>query len=212
MVKNNEALEPITLSGPVFEGSKTLFEALKSRKTSRNIGAVEIPLQNLADILWAAQGVNRSRGPFDLSGRTAGSASNSQEICVYVALKQAIYRYEPPSHRLMPVVTGDHRRLAIGSGQSPAGANAPVRLIYVVDLEQFKHSGFEEPGLHDVEVQKSYYFVDTGLIAQNVYLAAAALGLAAWFHNCDKPALGKVLGLPSTQRVLFGQTIGYAED
>jgi hypothetical protein len=35
--------------------------------------------------------------------------------------------------------------------------------------------------------------VDTGLIAQNVYLAASALGLACWFHNCDKQALAKLL-------------------
>jgi len=28
------------------------------------------------------------------------------------------------------------------------------------------------------------YYVDTGLIAQNVYLASSALGLALWFHNC----------------------------
>jgi nitroreductase len=54
--------------------------------------------------------------------------------------------------------------------------------------------------------------VDTGLIAQNVYLAASALGLACWFHNCDKQALAKLLGLGPQERVLFGQTIGYAED
>ena len=62
------------------------------------------------------------------------------------------------------------------------------------------------------EIQKSYYFVDTGLIAQNVYLACASLGLAAWFHNCNKAALKKKLALQPHQRALFGQTIGYAED
>jgi hypothetical protein len=71
-------------------------------------------------------------------------------------------------------------------------------------------SGFQEPGLHDPEVQKSYYYVDTGLIAGNVYLFAASQGLAAWFHNCDRVDLAKRLGLRADQRVLFGQSVGYA--
>ncbi len=104
------------------------------------------------------------------------------------------------------------RALAIGPGQGAAGANAPVRLIYVVDIDRFKNAGFQEPGLYDPEIQKSYYFVDTGLIAQNVYLAASSLGLASWFHNCNKAALAKELRLNPHQRALFGQTIGYADD
>ena len=80
----------------------------------------------------------------------------------------------------------------------------------MVDIERFQHAGFPEPGLYDPEIQKSYYFVDTGLVAQNVYLAAAALGLGAWFHNCDKEAFGQAVGLGPDLRPLFGQTIGYA--
>jgi hypothetical protein len=110
------------------------------------------------------------------------------------------------------MIAGDFRELAIGPGQGKLGANAPARLIYVVDLEKFKTAGFPEPGLVDAEIQKSYYFVDTGLIAQNVYLACASLDLAAWFHNCNKPGLVKTLALQPHQRALFGQTIGYPED
>jgi SagB-type dehydrogenase family enzyme len=207
-----EDLQPIALPKPLFERSTTVFEALKSRRTSRIIGAKPIPLQSLSDILWATQGVNRLEGPFGGPGRTAGSASNAQEIRIYVAMPDGIFLYEPATHQLAPVVAGDCRELAIGAGQRKQGANAPARLIYVVDLDKFKTAGFPEPGLYDAEIQKSYYFVDTGLIAQNVYLACASLGLAAWFHNCIKTALTKKLALLSNQRVLFGQTIGYAED
>jgi len=45
-----------------------------------------------------------------------------------------------------------------------------------------------------------------GLIAQNVYLAASALGMASWFHNCNKPEITRVLKLKPNQRALFGQT------
>ncbi len=205
-------MKPIELPQPVFDHPMTVFKALTLRRTSRTISDKEISLQQLSDILWAAQGVNRLKGPFGIPGLTAGSASNSQEIRVYVARKEWIYLYEPGPHRLTPVAAGDFRLLAIGKGQGMAGANAPLRLIYVADLEKFKTAGFPEPGLYDPEVQKSYYFVDTGLIAQNVYLAATALGLASWFHNCNKPELAKVLQLVPHQRALFGQTIGYAEE
>jgi SagB-type dehydrogenase family enzyme len=205
-------LQPITLPEPAFDRCGTLFEALKMRRSSRAINDKAISLQILSDILWAAQGVNRVQGPFGGPGRTAGSASNSQEICVYVAMEKGIYLYEPDFHRLTPIAAGDNRTLAIGAGQGSAGANAPVRLIYVVDIDRFKHAGFQEPGLYDPEIQKSYYFVDTGLIAQNVYLASSALGLASWFHNCNKAALAKELRLKPHQRALFGQTIGFADD
>ena len=113
---------------------------------------------------------------------------------------------------LTPVALGDKRTLAIGQGQRSSGADAPVRLIYVVDLDKFKTAGYQEPGFYDSQIQKSYYFVDTGLIAQNVYLAASSLGLLSWFHNCNKPRLAKELGLRQNQRALFGQTIGYADE
>jgi len=213
MNKNpSKDIQPIALHEPAFDCCRTVFEALKARRTSRAIGGTKISLQVLSDILWAAQGVNRLKGPFGGPGRTAGSASNSQEISIYVAMEEGTYLYEPESLRLSPVASGDIRALAIGPGQKKAGADAPVRLIYVVDIDRFKKAGFDEPGLHDPEIQKSYYFVDTGLIAQNVYLASASLGLVSWFHNCDRAAFAKEIKLKPHQRPLFGQTIGYPED
>lgn len=208
----NGNLEPIALPKPVFKGCKTVFEALKLRRTCRTFKDKKITLQILSDILWAAQGVNRIKGPFGGPGRTAGSASNSQEICIYVAREEGTYLYEPDSHKIIPVAAGDRRALAIGQGQRRAGANATVRFIYIVDIDRFKEAGFQEPGLYDAEIQKSYYFVDTGLIAQNIYLAASALGLASWFHNCNKAEIAQELGLKPHQQALFGHTLGYSAD
>ncbi len=209
--EKNEIMEPIILPPPSFKDARTIFEALRMRRTSRSIGTAKIPLQLLADILWAGQGINRTEGPFESPGRTAGSASNSREVLMYVALEEGAFLYEPESHRLIPVASGDIRALVIRAGQALAGADAPLRLIDVADLDRFKTAGFQEPGLYDPEIQKSYYFVDTGLIAQNVYLAAAALGLVSWFHNCNKAALTEKLNLMPRQQALFGQTIGYEE-
>jgi len=71
--------------------------------------------------------VNRKHGPFGLTGRTAASASNSQEIDVYAALPQGTYLYDPMRHGLLPAAAGDLRPLAIGRGQRRLGDAAPIR-------------------------------------------------------------------------------------
>jgi SagB-type dehydrogenase family enzyme len=206
----SDASHSIKLPRPALQSGTSLARALRLRKTTREISAKKLPLQTLSNLLWAACGVNRQKGPFGIPERTAASASNSQEIDVYVALEEGTYLYDPFHHRLVPVVADDLRRFAIGQGQAEAGAEAPVRLIYVADIDKLVHtSGYQEPGLRDPDVQRSYYYVDTGLIAANVYLFAASTGLAAWFHNCDKSQLSTKLNLRKDQSVLFGQTVGY---
>jgi hypothetical protein len=202
-------LQPITLPKPQTDGGKSVMAALQERRTIRTISEEKLSQQMLSNLLWAAFGVNREKGPFGIPGRTAATASNSQEIALYVAMPEGIYLYEAVPHRLTPVVAGDLRAMAGGRGQRSTGAKAPVRLIYVVDIARYSKAGFQEPGLKDPEIQKSYYYVATGLIAGNVYLIAASQGLAAWFHNCDKAGLATELKLRSDQRVLFAQTVGY---
>ena len=204
------ANQTIVLLKPMLKKSTSVLKAFQQRKTIREISDRKLPLQTLSDLLWAACGVNRKKGPFGLPGRTAATASNSQEIDLYIALEEGIYFYDPIKHCLVMKVAGDLRSLAIGHGQVNFGDKAPVRLIYVADINKLVNtSGYQEPGLRNPEIQKSYYFVDTGIIAGNVYLFAASNGLASWFHNCNKQALAEKLKLPDDQRVLFGQTIGF---
>ena len=202
-------LQPITLPKPEKDGGKSVLAALWERKTNRSIRDEKLPPQTLANLLWAAFGVNREAGPFGTPGRTAASASNSQEIDLYVALPEGTYLYEAVPHRLAPVVAGDLRTLAGGRGRRGGAATAPVSIIFVADTAKFAKAGFQEPGLKDPEIQKSYYNIAAGLIAGNVYLFAASQGLAAWFHNCNKPALATELKLRPDQRVLYAQTVGF---
>ncbi len=199
-------LQPILLPPPEKDGGKSVLAALQHRKTTRNISAKELPLQVLSNLLWAAFGVNREQASFNKPGRTAPSASNSQEIDLYVALAEGVYLFEAVPHRLVPVVAGDFRGRA-GRGRA---AEAPVNIFYVADLSRYD-LGPDQPdrAIGDPEVQKSYYYTDTGFIAQNVYLFAASHGLAAWFHNCDKENTVREFKLKAGQRILFAQTVGY---
>jgi nitroreductase len=201
-------LQPIELPKPEKEGGKSVIAALRERKTTRNISSKSLSLQVLSNLLWAAFGVNREVLIMNKPGRTAPSASNSQEIDLYIALPDGVYIYEAMPHHLFPVAEGDFRRRA-GYGKS---AIAPVNIFYVVDLSRYDTGPNQpDPNIGDPEIQKSYYYTDTGFIAQNVYLFAASQGLAAWFHNCDKENTARDFNLNPRQRVLFAQTIGFPE-
>ena len=155
-------LEPITLVEPEKDGGTTVLAALWERKTNRNIRDEPLPPQVLSNLLWAAWGINREHGPSGRVGRTAASASNSQEIDLYVVLPAGIYLYEAAGHRLMPVVAGD-RRAMVRRGRRRSRAAAPLHLVYVADVAKYSQGRPQEPGLRDPEVQKSYYNIATGL-------------------------------------------------
>ena len=201
-------LQPIKLLKPEVDGGKSVLAALQERKTTRRISEKKLPPQVLSNLLWAAWGVNRKVGPFRQVGRTAASASNSQEMDLYVVLPEGVYLYEAQLHRLAPVLAGDHRA-TVRRRRRRRGAEAPVILVFVADVAKFAKARLQEPGLRNAEIQKSYYNVATGLIAGNVYLFAASQGLAAWFHNCNKPGLAALLKLRPKQHVLYAQTVGY---
>lgn len=199
-------LQPIALPKPDTDGGKSVLASLWVRKTTRNCSPKSLPPQMLSNLLWAAFGVNRPRGSFGKVGRTAASASNSQEIDLYVALPEGVYRYDAVPHRLAPVVAGDFRARS-GRG---AAATAPVNIFFVVDLTRYDTGpGQPDRSIGDPGVQKGYYCVATGLIAANIYLFAASQGLAAWFHNCNRDAAAKEFKLRPEQRVLYAQTVGY---
>ncbi|MFX1577151.1 MAG: nitroreductase family protein [Promethearchaeota archaeon] len=203
-------MEPIMLPEPERKGGKTLLEALQLRVTNREIDSRELPLQLLSNLLWAAFGVNRQKTSFNKPGRTAPSASNSQEIDLYVALKDGLYLYEAIPHQLTPISAGDFRIFSCSRRAARLTSNTPVNIFYVADLSHYDLGPNQpDPSIGDSEVQKSYYYTDTGFIAQNVYLFAASAGLAVWFHNCEKVSIEKEFNLRPTQRILFAQTVGY---
>ena len=116
-------LKPIKLLKPKTDGGKSVLASLWERKTNRNISDQQLPPQVLSNLLWAAFGINREKASFGKPGRTAASASNSQEIDLYVALPKGVYLYESVGHRLEPVVAGDFRAR---SGRRSAAQNRTV--------------------------------------------------------------------------------------
>lgn len=188
--------ERIELPTPRKTGGMPLLDALSTRKTTRVYSSRMLDAQTLSSLLWAAFGISREDGR-----RTAPSALNSQEIQIYVILGGGIYVYEPKEHALERKLEGDFRKLA---GTQSYAQSVPVSFVYVADLEK---------SLTSPESSESYACVDCGFIGQNVYLFAAANGLSSAFRgSIDRSAIAETLKLKASQRVLYGQSIGYTDD
>jgi nitroreductase len=175
-------------------GGMPLMDALAQRHSSRAFATDPLPLDVLSGLLWAAFGVNRPDG-----GRTAPTAINAQEIDVFVALPTGAYLYDASTQSLKLVASADIRRV---TGYQDFVDEAPLDLVFVTDHRR----------MHMVPASQRqlYSAAAAGAICQNVYLYAAAHGLAtvirAWI---DRDAVAEALGLTHDEQVLFSQTVGY---
>jgi SagB-type dehydrogenase family enzyme len=189
-----DAASTIALPPVDPHGGMPLMDALAARRSSREFAPQPLPLPVLSGLLWAAYGVNRPDGH-----RTAPSAINAQEIDVYAALPTGAYLYDPARHALDLVSATDVRRV---TGYQDFVDDAPLDLVYVADHTRMR--------MVPAGQRESYASAAAGAITQNVYLYAAANGLAtvirAWI---DRDAIAEALGLTHDQQVLLSQTVGY---
>lgn len=189
-----DAVARIGLPAPDKAGGIPLMEAMAKRHSAREFAPRELPLPLLSNLLWAANGINRSDG-----GRTAPSAMNAQEIDVYVALPSGAYLYDAAANALQLVAGSDIRRV---TGYQDFVDEAALDLVYVGDHGRMK--------LIPAGSRESFASAAAGAIAQNVYLFAAGNGLStvirAWI---DRDAIANALGLGHDQQVLLSQTVGF---
>lgn len=186
----------IQLPEPKTTGGMPLFDALSNRQSSRSFSEKELDLQTLSTLLWSAHGFNRK----EEKKRTSPTSRNKQEMEVYVAIGSGLYLYDAWENRLVLKVAEDIRA---ATGLQDYVAGAPVNLIFVADMEKV-----EDP---ESERQLMASHINTGYIAQNVYLFCASEGLVtvsrAWF---DYDILSAAMQIAPTQKIILCQTVGYA--
>jgi SagB-type dehydrogenase family enzyme len=191
------AQEPkaVQLPPPDMSGGRPLMQALRERASSRTFSPEKLPLRVVSNLLWAAFGINRPES----GGRTAPSASNSQETDIYVAMSEGLFRYDARGHQLIPVLPDDIRAL---TGRQDFVKDAPVNLIYVSDLSRMTRASVSD--------RDFYAATHAGFISQNVYLFCASEGLATVVRaSIDRPALARAMRLRSDQKITLAQTVGY---
>ena len=192
-----QKLTTISLNAPSKDRGSNVMKALANRRSTREFSPEKLSMQDLSDLLWAANGVNRPDGR-----RTAPSIRNNQDIDVYAIMEKGAYLYNAQAHTLVPVAKGDYRDL-IADIQIPI-KQAPVCLVIVSDLSRF--TGIDE------ETQKHWGTFDAGIVSQNIMLFASACGLVTVpriFMKKEEEELRKVLKLSETQVLMLNNPVGY---
>lgn len=152
----------------------SLEETIDRRRSIRSYSAKPMALLQLSRLLHRAAGITDPANGY----RAAPSAGALYPLELYVVannvgqLPQGIYRYDCEGHSLETVRAGDHRRslLVASLGQDMVlHASAVLVLAAVFQRTRWKYR----------ERAYRYVLMECGHVAQNVYLAATSMGLAA---------------------------------
>ena len=186
----------VKLPKPNLNRVGTVMKALSERQSTREYASKALSLADLSDLLWAANGINRSES----GKRTAPSALNKQDVDVYVILPEGSYVYDAKNHQLNQVSEGDHRD-AVAGGQTFVKA-APVSLVLVSDVSLFGDA--QKPQNQVVGA------MDVGIVSQNISLFCANAKLATVPRgSMDATQLKKVLKLKDSQIPMMNHPVGY---
>lgn len=186
----------IKLAKPNLNRTGTVMKALSERHSTREFASKALNLSDLSDLLWAANGINRS----DSGKRTAPSALNKQDVDVYVVLPEGSYLYDAKNHQLNLIAEGDYRG-AVAGGQAFV-ISAPVSLVLVSDLSRFGDTKNAHTQLMGA--------MDAGIVSQNISIFCSAARLATVPRaSIDINQLKKVLKLKESQVPMMNHPIGY---
>lgn len=198
LIMSMNAQKQIKLNAPNKSRGTTVMKALSERHSVRDFSSKELSLQDLSDLLWAANGINRSDGK-----RTAPSAMNKQDVDIYVIMKSGAYLYDAKNQALKPVVSKDLRGDVAG-GQDFVKA-APVSLVLVSDISRFG-------SMASKEMNTIMGAVDVGTVCQNINLFCAAAGLITVPRaSMEKEALKQSLKLTDNQILIMNNPVGYPQ-
>lgn len=159
----------ITLPAPICASPTSIECALLQRRSIRELGGAPITLSELAQLLWAAQGITDPDGY-----RTAPSAGSLYPLEVYVLagrvtdLPTGMYKYTPHGHTLLKIGEDDRRlALSLAAHDQRYIANAIAVIVFCAVYERT----IGQYGKRGVQ----YVHLEAGHAAQNVYLQAVSL-------------------------------------
>lgn len=190
--------EVTLLPKPLLSQTFSLTTALAQRRSVRSFQSKPITNQQLATLLWAAQGITSKQG-----FRTAPSAGALYPLELLVAENDGLWRYNIADNLLERISSKDLRRaLAIDAYRQWAISSAPVDLIMVASPDRTKkkygHRG------------NDFVYAEAGHAAQNYLLEATALGLAGVPIGAFGPrSVHELLGLEKTKEVVYIIPTGY---
>lgn len=192
----------IQLPKPLIKGNISLEEAIFRRRSQRSFKQKDLTLQQISQLLWAAQGITLEKESYNL--RTAPSAGALYPMEIYLLTKNGLFRYLPNGHKLEPLSEQDLRGgLAVSSLGQVAINQAPVNIVICAVYSRLA-SKYGQRGIR-------YAHIEVGHIAQNIHLQSVALGLSSVpIGAFNDEEVKKILSLPANHEPLYIIPVGYS--
>jgi SagB-type dehydrogenase family enzyme len=191
--------ELIVLNPPDTNRGLPVMKALKLRASASKFDTTALKLQDISDLLWAANGINRPAN----GKRTAPSAINAQDIDVYVFMRSGAYLYDANKHVLNLVAAGDNRKLC--AAQQDFVTDAPLICVLVSDVSRFKYGNDSTKMVWAAE--------DAGIVSENISVFCAAVGFATRPRvSMDQDKLRSLLKLKASQHLMLNNPVSYKKD
>ncbi len=191
----------IELPRAKIDGKASLEEVLNKRKSVRDLTEKDLSLEQISQLLWAAQG--KSLDAISGATRTAPSAGALHPLEIYIVKKDGIYHYDSTKHTLRKILEEDCRSdLSVAALGQVCIEKAAVNIIIT--------AMFERTAVKYGDRANQYVLIETGHAAQNILLQAEALNFGAVpIGAFDDKEVQKVLFLPEEHKPLYIIPVGH---
>jgi len=170
--KNYPSSKIVELSNNFHDSTISFAEVLQRRKSVRSFSTSPLSKVDLAFLLWASTGIQRTEHGYDY--RTIPSAGALYPIETYVAvnnvegLMEGIYHYNIKNHLLEEIKLGNFgAKIAHAALDQEMCAEASVVFIWTAIFRRSKWKYSQRA--------YRYIYLDAGHVAQNLALAAVSI-------------------------------------
>jgi SagB-type dehydrogenase family enzyme len=169
-----DTTERVDLPNPKTEGGPALWSTIRERRSERAYTHEPMTADELSQLLWATQGTTRTMQNHQFRAAPSAGALYPIETHVIVnrvdGLDAGLYHYDAFDAALDLIKKGDFGEQAAAAAlDQKMVERAAVVFVWTAVPERSKWKYLERA--------YRYIYMDVGHIAQNLYLAATALGL-----------------------------------
>jgi SagB-type dehydrogenase family enzyme len=191
----------VNLEAPRIRGEMSLEQALATRRSVRHFRAASIPMADLGQLAWAAQGVTDQADGL----RTAPSAGALYPLELYFVTGDGTLRYVAEHHAFERVSARDLREELAGAVFSRGAVLSAPCDVVIASTTQRTAAKYGDRA-------SRYVALEAGHAAQNLLLEATARGLAGVpIGAFDDRVVSKVLHLAPGEEALYIVALGYAQ-
>lgn len=198
--------DKVNMPPPKLKGEMSVEEAIARRRSRRNYLEDPLKLEELSNLLWAAQGITEPVNKL----RAAPSAGATYPLEVYVVIRkggveelsEGVYHYNPFEHILEKHIEGDLSVELSSAAVSQQWVRDAALNIILTAINERTTERYGQRGIR-------YIHMEIGHVGENIYLQAESLDLGAVVIGAFYDDwVQQLLNLPENENPLYIISVG----